>query len=109
MSLHEDTVILAERLGALGADRVILFGSLASQSRATGPDSDVDLVVVMPGVEGQRFHKRLGDIQAVSDFPHPVDLLVYSPDEWESVSARSFFRNEVIGKGELLFERGRRG
>ncbi len=108
MSLHEDAVLLARRLGMLGAERVILFGSLALKSRETGPDSDVDLVVVMPGVEGQRFHKRLEDILAVTDFPHPVDLLVYSPGEWESVSARSFFRSEVLGKGEVLFERSGR-
>jgi predicted nucleotidyltransferase len=42
---------LTKALVNRGAQRVILFGSLARENAAVGPDSDVDLVVVMPGVE----------------------------------------------------------
>jgi len=103
--MRKDVVALARRLSERGAVKVILFGSLANSKRQPGVDSDVDLVVVMPGVEQQPFHQRLADLPEVANFPHPLDLLVYSPDEWERVSRRSFFRHEVLGKGIALFER----
>ncbi len=102
----DNATTLARRLGELGAEKVILFGSLADSSRRVGPDSDVDMVVIMPGVENQRFHKRLGSLPEVVDFPHPIDLFVYSPNEWERISARSFIQYEVLSKGMALFERG---
>lgn len=92
--------VLAER----GALRVILFGSLCDPARA-GVDSDIDLVVVMPGVEHERFHRRLGDLDELYDAPCAVDLLVYSPREWEEIQHRWFFREEVLKKGMVLFER----
>ncbi len=94
---------LTDALVRRGARKVILFGSLAGGA-PVGPDSDVDLVVVMPGVEEVRFHRRLSDMKEIAEFPYALDLLVYSPDEWEEMGRRSFIRNEVVGKGALLFE-----
>ena len=85
-----------------GALHVILFGSLAGEPAEVGPDSDVDVVVVMPGVETVRFHKRLNDVEEVLEFPYPLDLLVYSPGEWEGMQERRFVRNEVLGRGMRL-------
>lgn len=99
----QDTRRLARALKERGARLVVLFGSLAHNGADVG--SDVDLVVVMPGVEGERFHKRLGDLPAVEAFPHALDLLVYSPAEWERVRQRTFFRDEVLGKGVVLHGR----
>ena len=93
---------LAAALARLGAQRIILFGSLAMGEDSVGPDSDVDLVVVMPGVEGVRFHKRLADVEAVRRFPYPLDMVVYSPGEWEEVRQRTFVRSEVLGRGVVL-------
>jgi predicted nucleotidyltransferase len=98
--------VLARRLAELGAERVILFGS-SCDGRRTAVDSDLDLVVVMPGVEGIRFHQRLQGWEALDGLPFPVDLLVYTPEEWERVRRRWFFRHEVLGKGVILFERAR--
>lgn len=99
----QDTRRLARALEERGARLVVLFGSLARNGADIG--SDIDLVVVMPGVEGERFHKRLGDLPEVEAFPHALDLLVYSPAEWEHVRQRTFFRNEVLGKGVVLHGR----
>ncbi|MBT9260125.1 MAG: nucleotidyltransferase domain-containing protein [Clostridiales bacterium] len=91
-------------LARCGAELVVLFGSLTDTGRAT-VDSDVDLVVVMPGVERCRFHERLRNHPAVEGFPYPLHLHVYTPAEWVAVRERAFMREEVLGKGVVLYER----
>lgn len=61
--------------------QVILFGSLAEGS--FGPDSDVDLILVSPKFEGKKFFKRPGDIHLAWDLGVPVDLLCFTPKEFE--------------------------
>ncbi len=92
---------LAAALVRRGAQSIILFGSLAA-GETVGPDSDVDLVVVLPGIEQVRFHKRLVDAEEVLRFPFPLDLAVYSPGEWEHMRERSFVQNEILGRGVVL-------
>ncbi|HEY8449690.1 MAG TPA: hypothetical protein VIL95_04340 [Bacillota bacterium] len=43
----------------------------------------------------------------MEQFPYPLHLFVYTPDEWERVRNRWFIREEVLGKGAVLFERDR--
>ncbi len=36
-----------------------------------------------------------------------LDVLVYTPEEFaELVETRDFFRNEILAKGKVLYERG---
>jgi predicted nucleotidyltransferase len=94
---------LAKALRRDGAHAVYLFGSVARLDAWVGPESDVDLAVVMPGVEGQRFHRRLLDHPAVTAFPYPLDLFVYTPAEWERlVQERSFVQREILGQAMEL-------
>jgi predicted nucleotidyltransferase len=94
---------LARALVARGACQVLVFGSLAVEGAWVGPNSDVDLVVVMPGVEGVPFHRRLAAVPEVVAFPYALDVLVYTPAEWERLQReRSFVRTELAGKGRRL-------
>ncbi len=83
--------------------RIILFGSHARGEAR--PDSDVDLLVVVPAVE----HKRRLTVEilnALSDLPVAKDVVVTTPDEIER-------RGDVIGsvlrpalrEGQVLYER----
>ena len=103
---REERMVEVRRLTAAlvrrGAQHIILFGSLAAGGDSVGSDSDVDLVVIMPGVENIRFHKRLADAEEVERFPLPLDIAVYSPGEWEEIRERGFVRSEVLGRGEVL-------
>ena len=37
-----------------------------------------------------------------------VDILVYTPDEFDQlVQQRAFVRDEIVGKGKVLYERGK--
>jgi len=68
-------------------ERVILFGSHARGD--AGPDSDVDLLVVMP-VPGSKREKQM-EIQAVlRGVPVPVDVIVSTPEEFG-------WRQEIAG------------
>jgi predicted nucleotidyltransferase len=60
-------------------DKIILFGSHARGD--AGPDSDVDLLVVMP-VEGSIVEKRLEIRLALHDFLVPLDVIVTRPEEF---------------------------
>jgi len=81
--------------------RVILFGSYA-YGKPT-PDSDVDLLVVMP-------HKGPAAVQAAEIRKRvragfPMDLVVRSPAEIKRrLSMGDFFIREVVERGQPLYE-----
>src|SRR5512137_1988959 len=60
--------------------KIILFGSYARGT--AGPDSDVDLMVVMP-VQGSRRQKRVAIRTALSGMGLAKDVIVVTPDEVE--------------------------
>ncbi len=84
-------------------DRIILFGSHARGT--AGPDSDVDLLVVMP-VEGNKRAKQLEIRMALHDIRVPKDIIVTTPQDFA-------WRKETIGtierpaarEGKVLYER----
>ena len=67
--------------------QIILFGSHARGE--AGPDSDVDLLVVMP-VRGSVRNKRLAIRAALRDMPFPIDIIVTTPEEFA-------WRKDVVG------------
>ncbi|MBI5763210.1 MAG: nucleotidyltransferase domain-containing protein [Planctomycetes bacterium] len=82
--------------------RIILFGSYAYGKPQR--DSDVDLLVVMP-YSGNSAHKAL-EILNRANPRFGVDLLVRSPTELaKRLRMRDGFMQEIIEKGETLYER----
>ena len=61
-------------------DQVILFGSRARGD--AGPESDVDLLVVMP-MAGSKREKQIEIQVALHDIPGAVDVMVTTPDALE--------------------------
>ncbi|HLG97831.1 MAG TPA: nucleotidyltransferase domain-containing protein [Bryobacteraceae bacterium] len=84
-------------------ERVILFGSHARGE--AGPDSDVDLLVVMP-VEGLKHKKQVEIRVALHDIRVPKDIIVTTPEDFA-------WRKEVVGtieypavrEGKVLYAR----
>ncbi len=68
-------------------EQVILFGSYARGQ--AGPDSDVDLLVVMP-VAGSKREKSIEIALALHDIRVPKDIIVVTPDTMER-------QHDVIG------------
>ena len=61
-------------------DQIILFGSYARGE--AGPDSDVDLLIVMP-VSGSKRAAQLQVRLALHDIRLPKDVIVVTPDQFE--------------------------
>ncbi len=68
-------------------EQVILFGSQARGD--AGPDSDVDLLVVMD-VEGNKFEKCVEIRGALGEFLVPKDILITTPDDFA-------WRKDIVG------------
>jgi uncharacterized protein len=85
-------------------DRIILFGSYARGN--AGPDSDVDLLVVMP-VEGSTREKAVEIGVALHEFDVAKDVIVVRSEEFA-------WRKDVVGtiewpavrEGKVLYARG---
>ena len=84
-------------------DKIILFGSYARG--AAGPDSDVDLLIVMP-VSGSVRQMAVEIGVALHDIRVPKDVIVTTPEEFE-------WRKDTIGtiewpawrEGKVLYAR----
>ncbi len=95
---------MAERIvRQFDPDKVILFGSHARGD--AGPDSDVDLLIVMP-LSGSRRKKAIEIGVALHDIRLPKDVIVTTPEEFE-------WRKDTIGtiehpawqEGRVLYAR----
>ena len=103
VSLRDIRAVAGQIAARFRPRQVILFGSHARGE--AGPDSDVDLLVVMP-VQGSRQQARLAIRRALHDIPMPKDIVVTTPEDFE-------WRKEVAGtverpaalEGEVLYAR----
>jgi predicted nucleotidyltransferase len=81
--------------------RIILFGSYAYGK--PGPDSDVDLLVVMP-FRGNGLGKAV-EIESRIPTGFPLDLVLRTPRQMQRrLQLNDFFLREVVEKGKLLYE-----
>ncbi|MFH1077428.1 MAG: nucleotidyltransferase domain-containing protein [Pseudomonadota bacterium] len=85
-------------------EKVILFGTLAKGQ--VHEWSDIDLVVVeqthLP------FFQRLRKVRKLLQPKVGMDIMVYTPEEFNRLCAeRPFFREEIIEKGKIVYEHGR--
>jgi predicted nucleotidyltransferase len=83
-------------------EKILLFGSMVDN--ATGPWSDLDLVIIKE--TSRRFLDRTRDVLRLLQPKVGVDILVYTPQEFELLSRqRAFVRDEIVGRGKVLYER----
>lgn len=85
-------------------EKVILFGTLAEGR--VHEWSDIDLVVIektqLP------FFQRLRKVRKLLQPKVGMDIMVYTPEEFDQLCAdRPFFREEIVAKGEIVYEHGR--
>ncbi len=85
-----------------GAEKVILFGSLATGEVAEW--SDLDLVVIKD--TDRRFFDRIDDVTRLTRPRISADILVYSAATFkEMCETRRFFQDEIVGKGRVIYEK----
>lgn len=102
MVTPDQIVELSERIAeAFHPQRIVLFGSHAWGTPT--PDSDVDLLVVMP-FEGKPAAKSV-EIRLKVRPSFPVDLIVRTPETIrERLAMGDTFIRDILEHGELLYE-----
>jgi len=82
--------------------RAIVFGSWARGTQDSR--SDIDIIVVEE--TDRRFFERYRDLGGLYDALHEnaIDLLVYTPGEFESIADRPFIR-KALSEGVVVYER----
>jgi len=84
-------------------EKIILFGSRARGQG--GPNSDADLLVIMP-VNGSKRQQAVQMDLALEGIPIPVDLLVVTPEEVQKYrDAAGTIIHEAVREGKVLYER----
>ena len=109
MKMRKSTIdkyirLMAERIvKQFQPEKIILFGSHARGQ--AGPDSDVDLLVIMP-VSGSKREKAIEVAVTLHDIPLAKDIIISTPDDFQ-------WRKEIVGTierpaaldGKLLYAR----
>ena len=82
-------------------ERIILFGSYAYGTPT--PDSDVDLLVVMP--TRNQIEQAVRIDEAIEERGFPLDLLVRTPKVLaQRLRLGDSFMQEIVSRGKVLYE-----
>ena len=82
-------------------ERIILFGSCAYGQPS--PDSDIDLLVIMPfeGGQSEQAIRILNRLNVLA----PIDLLVRTPKQvQERLSMGDPFMHDIVERGRVMYE-----
>jgi len=98
---------LLDALRPYQAERIYLFGSFAREE--ADALSDIDLVMIKRTAEP--FWERLREVGRLIPLDiGPVDVLVYSPEEFSSMLAQgNAFAEMIVEEGNLVHERQANG
>lgn len=101
---------IVERLQGIGVRKIILFGSQVWGE--PGPDSDLDVLVVLEDAEDPRTSEEKGALYRRVSRPlrdlqreRPLDLLVHTEGMHRNFRAReSAFVRKVLEEGEVIYD-----
>ena len=85
---------------AVRPDVVILFGSRASGE--TWQQSDYDFIIVSPVFEGMHWLERISLLIKLWNLPKDIDILPYTPAEFEAKKKTSSFIRSALKKSVRL-------
>jgi predicted nucleotidyltransferase len=81
------------------ASRIVLYGSVARGD--DGPDSDIDLLVVMP-IIGRRHDASVRVLNELRDLPVPVDIIVVDPAHLDEEASVPGIVRAAMSEGRIL-------
>ncbi|MBQ9848813.1 MAG: nucleotidyltransferase domain-containing protein [Clostridia bacterium] len=90
---------IIEKAKSHGAELIILFGSRAKgKERET---SDIDICIV---AETDKKRRLASILQAEIESEYPIDILIYTPKEWEEcVADKTSFASKIYTEGRILY------
>lgn len=82
-----------------GAELVILFGSRAKGTERE--QSDIDICIV---AETSTKRRLAATISAEIESEFPIDILLYTPTEWQScIEDETSFASKILKEGTVLY------
>ena len=79
--------------------RIVLYGSVACGD--DGPDSDIDLLVIMP-ISGRRHDAAVGVLNELRDLPVPIDIVVVDPARVDEEALVPGVVRAALSEGRIL-------
>jgi len=81
--------------------KIIIFGSYARNEQ--DEHSDIDIIVVYD--TNKKFLDRLKELYMEWNIPKAVDILAYTPEEYERMLKQSAFVYDAVTQGKIIYER----
>jgi len=103
--LLEELNRLVDAAVEMGAEKVILFGSLARGD--IGSASDIDLVIIKE--TDKKFLDRLDEFYTKTQPRVAVDVLIYTPEEIKMLDKTRRFVRRILTEGVVKFEKAHNG
>lgn len=98
-ALRTEAIRLAGEAAKMGAQRVVLFGSVAKGD--PGLASDIDLLII---IESSRdYIDRIADAYQRLKPKVPADILVYTPNEIKKMENNPLIKR-AVSEGQVLYE-----
>lgn len=87
-------------------EKVILFGSAASGEYKKGGDLDFFIVKDTKKKFSERSLEVVSKYLSKTSYRHPVDIIVYTPQEFEQAKKENrIFLEQVLSYGDILYEK----
>lgn len=88
----------------LDPSRILLFGSVARGD--DGPDSDIDLLIVVDAFEGRRHDTAVAALRALRGLPVAVDVVPATPAMITGSGHLPGTLRVALREGKVVYERG---
>lgn len=98
MDTPEIAHIIAQ-LRLYNPQKIILFGSYAYGN--PGVDSDLDIAIVKK--TNKPFYKRLREVRMLLRTATPVDIFVFTPEEFERGKTSNPLIEEIASRGKVVY------
>ena len=90
---------IIDQLQSYKPEKIILFGSYASGNPTR--ESDVDLVVIKK--TNQSFLERQKQVHLLLRTTTPVDIFIFTPDEFEKAKKNNLLIKEASKTGKVIY------
>ena len=97
--MHPKLKEIVDQLKAFNPKQIILFGSYAYGN--PGDYSDVDLIVVKK--TDKPFHERQIEARMLLEIDTPLDIFIFTPEEFENHKNTNLFLKEASTKGKVIY------
>ena len=89
-----------KRLKKIGVEKIIFFGSRAKGNFSQ--ESDFDIIVISNKFEGIKWYKRSLKVYLNWDEHYPLEVLCYTPREFERLRKKIGIVQEAVKEGIVI-------